>query len=137
MTSACAQVELERVGIDPSAALARARARSQSRAGRKRTRSEAPSVGGEGMEVDGDGAPVAKKRIHSSKSRWVFLHVACCPARVLVFPRTFQVSTPAAVKLARITAPGLPVCRSNAPRTGATLKPAGETVLPANLHKYA
>ena len=56
------QESLSRVGIDPSAALARAR--SQSR-GRKRTRSEAPA---DVEMVDAE----QQKRLHSSKSR------CCC-----------------------------------------------------------
>ncbi len=56
------QESLSRVGIDPSAALARAR--SQSR-GRKRTRSEAPA------DVEMADAE-QQKRLHSSKSR------CCC-----------------------------------------------------------
>lgn len=52
------QASLSRVGIDPTAALARAR--SQSR-GRKRVRSEGPDV-----EM---GDAEQQKRLHSSKSR--------------------------------------------------------------------
>lgn len=54
------QESLSRVGIDPSAALARAR--SQSR-GRKRVRSEGPDV-----EM---GDAEQQKRLHSSKSRYL------------------------------------------------------------------
>ena len=64
------------MGIDPTAAVERARSRSRSRVGRKRTRSVA---GGEAMDVDdggGDGAPAAKKRVHSSKSRYASRR--CC-----------------------------------------------------------
>ena len=56
------QESLSRVGIDPSAALARAR--SQSR-GRKRVRSEGPD-----LEM---GDAEQQKRLHSSKSRYLLL----------------------------------------------------------------
>ena len=60
------QESLSRVGIDPTAALARAR--SQSR-GRKRVRSEGPDV-----EM---GDAEQQKRLHSSKSRYLLLVKAC------------------------------------------------------------
>ena len=69
------QESLSRVGIDPTAALARAR--SQSR-GRKRTRSEGPAD----VEM---GDAEQQKRLHSSKSRYcvhtlgaVFCACSCC-----------------------------------------------------------
>ena len=66
------QESLGQMGLDAS--LAVQRARSRSRVGRKRQRSEGPI----GMDVDDPtGGDVvmqpAKKRIHSSKSRWVLM----------------------------------------------------------------
>ena len=63
------QASLSRVGIDPTAALARAR--SQSR-GRKRVRSEGPAD----VEM---GEAEQPKRLHSSKSRYFLLVKAAVP----------------------------------------------------------
>lgn len=73
------QASLSRVGIDPTAALARAR--SQSR-GRKRVRSEGPGD----VEM---GEAEQPKRLHSSKSRYFvpcrkFLMSWCCVNACLV-----------------------------------------------------
>jgi len=65
---------LSRMGMDPSAAVARVRGRSSSRLGRnaslgKRTRSASRGAGEEGADAEmGDAAPPAK-RLHSNRSR--------------------------------------------------------------------
>ena len=58
------QASLERVGIDPAAAVSRARAASRSRVGRKRTRGDGEDQAGDAMDM-----AEAPRRVHSSKSR--------------------------------------------------------------------
>lgn len=64
------QASLERVGIDPTAAVGRARERARSRVGRKRTRSEAEPSTAQSMDITA--AAPEKKRVHSSKSRCLY-----------------------------------------------------------------